>query len=45
MGQDKLEAFMLMAIEQDILESISIDEIIDFVATKSSTLTNMLVNK
>ena len=38
MNQDKLETFMLMAIECDILAQIKIDDIIDKVAEKSKEL-------
>ncbi|KAL7301030.1 hypothetical protein TKK_0006302 [Trichogramma kaykai] len=42
-NQDKLETFMLMAIEGDILEQLEVDNVIDELADKSSTLRKMLI--
>ncbi|KAL7305525.1 hypothetical protein TKK_0002261 [Trichogramma kaykai] len=43
MNQDKLETFMLMAVESDILEQIEVDSVIDELANKSSILKKLLV--
>ena len=42
-NQDKLDSFMLMAIEQDILQKIPIETIVDKMAEKSSVFKNLLV--
>lgn len=43
MNQEKLDAFMLMALQKGILENLSSNDIIDEVAQKSSLLKKMLI--
>ena len=43
MTQDRLDAFMLMASEKDILQNISVEMIIDGMAEKSSVFRNLLL--
>ena len=43
MGNDKLEAFMLMSTEQDILDTITVDDIISRLAADSVVFSKLLV--
>lgn len=43
LGQEKLESFMLMSIEKEVLENLNLDDIIDDVAKKSALLKSLLV--
>jgi len=43
LSQDLLESFMLMSIEKELLVKIDSDQIIDKVASKSKSLTKLLM--
>lgn len=43
MTNDRLEAFLMMAIEKDILEQINISDIISYLASTSTTFAKMFI--
>lgn len=43
LGNDKLETFMLMNCEKDVIESITLDEVITYMAKDSVVYSRMLV--
>lgn len=43
LGQEKLEAFMIMSVEKELLEEVTFQDILDYIK-KSSTLMNKMLS-